>query len=119
MLFFRAGGDGEKGSDPLIPVTGSFATKNPESNDRIFFRIVIDPGGALDILCNKPVYECIREEEINSLILFSDGIGSLTDQALQQDYPEDPDRVRGRIISQSQGTADDKSICFIRIKENS
>jgi hypothetical protein len=114
MLLFRNGTD--RGG--LIPCTTSFTTKNPESNDRIFFRIVVDDKEELDILCNRPGYELLQHKEISSLIAFSDGIGSITEQALNQDYAADPDGIRRRIITQSQGTADDKSICVIRLLEN-
>jgi hypothetical protein len=110
MLFFKNGQVG------LIPAAASFATKHPESNDRIFFRIISGPEGQLDIICNKPLYELTRQEHIQDLIGFSDGIGSFTEEALKEDYQEDPDTVRRRIIAHVQGTADDKSICFVRIK---
>jgi len=117
MLTFRseAGGDF---SGSLIPLVSSFTTKNAESNDRIFFRMVLDKAGELDILCNKPGYEVLRQEKINTLIAFSDGIGPVTEEVLQKEYGEDPIVVRRRIVTDSQGTADDKSICFIRIKED-
>jgi hypothetical protein len=114
MLLFRNGTD--RGG--LIPFTTSFTSKNPESNDRIFFRIVLGDKEELDILCNRPGYELLQQKEISSLIAFSDGIGPVTEQALNQDYAADPDGIRRRIITQSQGTADDKSICLIRVVEN-
>jgi hypothetical protein len=81
--------------------------------------MVLDKTGELDILCNKPGYEVLRQEKINTLIAFSDGIGPVTEEVLQKEYGEDPVVVRRRIVTDSQGTADDKSICFIRIKEDS
>lgn len=114
MLLFRNG----TGRGALIPFTTSFTSKNPESNDRIFFRIVLGDKEELDILCNRPGYELLQQKEISTLIAFSDGIGPVTEQALNQDYAADPDGVRRHIITQSQGTADDKSICLIRILEN-
>jgi hypothetical protein len=114
MLLFRDGADPKT----LIPFATSFTSKNPESNDRIFFRIVLGDKEELDILCNKPGYELLQQKEISGLIAFSDGIGAVTEQALNQDYAADPDGIRRRIITQSQGTADDKSICLVRIIEN-
>ena len=110
MIFFRGDQTG------LIPVEASFTTKNPESNDRIFFRLIANTEGRLDILYNKPAHELTRQENIHTLIGFSDGIGAFTEEALREEYKEDPDSVRRRIIAHSQGTADDKSICFVRIK---
>lgn len=114
MLLFRDG----TGQKALIPFPTSFSSKNPESNDRIFFRMVIGDKEELDILCNKPGYELLQQKEISGLIAFSDGIGAVTEQALNDEYAADPDGTRRRIITQSQGTADDKSICLIRIIEN-
>ncbi len=114
MLLFRNGTD----RSALIPFTTSFASKNPESNDRIFFRIILDDKEELYILCNKPEYELLQQKEISGLIAFSDGIGSVTEQALKDDYAADPEGVRRLIGTQSQGTADDKSICLINIIEN-
>jgi hypothetical protein len=110
--------NGQNIADRLIPLSNSFTSKNPEANDRIFFRIVLDKNGELDILCNKPAYEIMVQEKISNLIAFSDGIGATTEGALQEEYFQDPDSVRRRIITHSQGTADDKSICFIGIKDN-
>jgi hypothetical protein len=114
MLLFRDGADPKA----LISFTPSFTSKNPESNDRIFFRMILDDKEELDILCNKPGYELLQQKEISGLIAFSDGIGAVTEKALNEEYAADPDGTRRRIITQSQGTADDKSICLIRIIEN-
>ncbi|HZE84362.1 MAG TPA: hypothetical protein VE035_08630, partial [Puia sp.] len=82
---------------------------------RIFFRLLLDQQGELDILSNRPDYEVLREKNIHSLIGFSDGIGAQTEETLKEDYSGDPDAVRRRIASEIQGTEDDKSICFIKI----
>jgi hypothetical protein len=95
----------------------SLATKNPESNDRIFFRIVLDTAGELDILSNKPAFEVIHREGVRALVAFSDGVGSVTEEALKTGYGANPVEIRRRIGNDPQGTADDKSICFVRITE--
>lgn len=90
--------------------------KNEHSNDRVFFRLVLSPGNELDILHNKPHYEVIEKEKIQTAIAFSDGIGTLTEQLLQQRYALNADEIRKEIFYQIQGTADDKAICFITIR---
>lgn len=90
--------------------------KNEHSNDRVFFRLVLSPGNELDILHNKPQYEVIEKEKIQTAIAFSDGIGTLTEQLLQQRYALNADEIRKEIFYQIQGTADDKAICFITIR---
>jgi hypothetical protein len=114
LLMFRRG---EDAVGSLIPSDVSFTTKNPKSNDRIFFRIVLDPAGDLDLLCNEPAYELVREERVRALIAFSDGIGAVTAEALKSEYGGNPGEVRRRTGSEIQGTADDKSICIISIAE--
>ncbi|HEX3933035.1 MAG TPA: hypothetical protein VHW43_00060 [Puia sp.] len=86
MLLFRDSADPKT----LIPFPTSFTSENSESNDRIFFRMILGDKEELDILCNKPGYELLQQKEISGLIAFSDG-------------------TRRRIITQSQGTADDKN----------
>jgi len=113
MLIFRETPAG------LISEDSSFATKNQESNDRIFFRMVLDEEGELDIICNDPGHEIMHREGIRELIAFSDGIGARTEQALKEEYAVNGAGTRRRIITDLQGTADDKSICFIQIREKS
>ena len=91
--------------------------KNEESNDRAFFRLVLNANKEFDILYNKPNYEIIQKQDMRTVVVFSDGIGMLTEQLLQEKYAMNADAVRKEIIYQTQGTADDKSICFITIKE--
>ena len=99
------------------PAATSFVAKNPESNDRIFFRIVLDSAGQLDILSNTPAFEVIHEEGVGALAAFSDGVGGVTEEALKTEYGMHPVEIRRRIGNDPQGTADDKSICFVRITE--
>lgn len=91
--------------------------KNEQSNDRAFFRLVLNANKEFDILYNKPNYEIIQKENMHTVVVFSDGIGMLTEQLLQQQYAMNAEAVRKEIIYQTQGTADDKSICFISISE--
>jgi hypothetical protein len=95
----------------------SLATKNPESNDRIFFRIVQGTAGELDILSNTPAFEVVHQEGVSALVAFSDGVGSVTEEALKTGYGANPVEIRRRIGNEPQGTADDKSICLVRITE--
>jgi hypothetical protein len=114
LLVFQRG---ENGGPQLIPSEASLTTKNPESNDRIFFRIVLDTADNLDIICNTPAYEVIYQERVGTLVAFSDGIGPVTAEVLKNEYGVNPAYVRRRIGSDTQGTADDKSICFVSITE--
>jgi hypothetical protein len=93
------------------------AGKKEESNDRVFFRLVCNAEGEIDILANKPKFEVVRQDQVNTLIAFSDGIGMETELLLKQQNNFQFDEIRNLIIHQSQGTADDKSICFIEIRE--
>jgi hypothetical protein len=44
-------------------------------------------------------------------------VGSVTEEALRTGYGANPVEIRRRIGNEPQGTADDKSICLIRITE--
>jgi hypothetical protein len=83
----------------------------------MFFRIQFDESENFDILCNEPAFEIITQKDIGLVIAFSDGIGPLTEQALKEKFKNNPDRIRQEIILQAQGTADDKAICFLEIKQ--
>jgi hypothetical protein len=52
------------------------------------------------------------------VIGYSDGIGKATEKTLIKDYPVDAEKARNEIISQFQGTSDDKSMFIIEIKES-
>ena len=91
--------------------------KNEQSNDRIFFRLQLDENGKFDILFNKALNETIRKKNIHTIISFSDGIGVNTEQLLKEEYKNGPDKARKEIMYHLQGTGDDKSICFIEIKQ--
>ncbi len=95
----------------------SLATKNNDSNDRLFFRMVLDTEGDLDILSNQPNYELVNHDGIGTIICMSDGVGVSTETILKEDYDRRPEKVRDEIIYHSQGTCDDKSICFIELKK--
>lgn len=112
MIFYHR----PTGSGALIPHERSFTTKNPDSNDRIFFRLVLDEKGTLDIVSNTPAHETVRLEAISDLIAFSDGIGPITQQTLEAYYPADAEAAIHTIRNQPQETADDKSICLVQIR---
>ncbi|TDH27268.1 hypothetical protein EXU57_06670 [Segetibacter sp. 3557_3] len=109
MLLFESAGNSINHLDT------SLASKNPDSNDRIFFRMVLDAEGELDIVSNQPDYEVVNQEGIGTIICMSDGVGLSTEMLLKEDYDRDPQKVRDEIIYQSQGTRDDKVICFIEL----
>ncbi len=119
MLLFQSPGGlavlPEKKAGELLPSDQDFSTKRPESNDRIFFRIVAGQQEELDIDCHSPSYEVMRHENINSMIVYSDGVGPHTEHTLKNGYAQNPAEAREAIIDQHQGTLDDKSICFLSI----
>jgi hypothetical protein len=49
--------------------------------------------------------------------LFSDGIGAATENLLKENYAGNPEAAREALAYEIQGTADDKTICFIEIKK--
>ncbi|MEO5889193.1 MAG: hypothetical protein ABIQ31_03015 [Ferruginibacter sp.] len=98
-------------------VETSLTAKNPLSNDRMFFRIRLDEKGNFDILYNEPMFEIITQKDIRQVIAFSDGIGAVTEQSLKEAFKNAPDQIRQEVVFQTQGTADDKSICFLEIRQ--
>jgi hypothetical protein len=98
-------------------VETSLVQKNDESNDRIFFRLRLNDLGKFDIIFNEPLHEIVNQKNISTIISFSDGIGTDTERLLKEEYKDNPDKSRKEIIYHSQETGDDKSICFIEIKE--
>lgn len=112
MFLFRVNNDNE-----IELVETSFETKDEKSDDRIFFRIKLNEHKKFDILHNKPVNEIINEKNIMATICFTDGIGMDTEFLLREEYRKKPQQIRKEIIYQLQGTGDDKSICFVEIKD--
>ena len=106
----------EKGAN-LTFLDNSLASKNDESNDRIFFRLILNEQNNFEILSNKPNHEVVVEHHIKAIIAFSDGIGQYTEQFLKEQFAQEPNQARQQIIYQNQSTLDDKSICFISIHE--
>jgi hypothetical protein len=95
----------------------SLAAKNPQSNDRIFFRLNFNEAENFDIWFNEPMFEIVSAKDVMLAIAFSDGIGAVTEQALTEGLIHTADEVKQEIILHTQGTADDKSICFLEIKQ--
>ena len=106
----------DKGKN-LTFLDNSLASKNDESNDRIFFRLILNEQNNFEILSNKPNHEVVVEHHIKAIIAFSDGIGQHTEQFLKEQFAQEPNQARQQIIYQNQSTLDDKSICFISIHE--
>ncbi|PSR52338.1 hypothetical protein AHMF7605_01770 [Adhaeribacter arboris] len=92
------------------------SSKNDNSNDRLFFRLVLNPRGELDIQHNTPKYEIIKQANVPSLIAFTDGIGLESEALLNKPGAKSFAALREEIVYHLQGTADDKAICFIQIK---
>ena len=112
MLLF-----GPPEENELDMVETSLSEKNEQSNDRLFFRLMLTEKGQFDIHYNRPNHEIINKKNISSAISFSDGVGMRTEQLLKEEYKRNPQLIRKEIIYQLQSTGDDKSICFIEIKE--
>lgn len=114
MLLFAA-----SSPDKIGLVETSLEEKNEGSDDRIFFALELK-NGSVHINSNndKLQYETITEKNINAVISYSDGIGTKTAYFLKQEYKNDPGKARKEIAYHLQETQDDKSICFIEIKQN-
>jgi hypothetical protein len=95
------------------------ATKHDESNDRLFFRLLVNSDNTFNIVFNHPLFEILHLQNVQTVIACSDGVGKLTEEALQYQYPDNPDKLRAEITKQVQATADDKSLCILNIKESS
>ncbi|HEX6222994.1 MAG TPA: hypothetical protein VFZ52_01200 [Chryseolinea sp.] len=93
------------------------ADKNDQSNDRVFFRIVVNETGVLDIVHNQPLFESNNYNSIETMIGFSDGIGKATEEQFRSAFVKNPDAVREEITYQLQGTEDDKALFIIEIKK--
>jgi hypothetical protein len=78
---------------------------------------MMQENGKLDIYFNQPNHEVINEKNISTAISFSDGVSIDTELLLKEEYKKNPQLIRKEIIYQLQSTGDDKSICFIEIKE--
>jgi len=70
-----------------------------------------------DILIRQSKPEITERNHIHSVIGYSDGIGKASEKTLIKDYPSDPEKARTEIISQLQGTGDDKSLFIVDIRE--
>ncbi|QNF34719.1 protein phosphatase 2C domain-containing protein [Adhaeribacter swui] len=101
----------------LAVLETSLHQKNESSNDRLFFRLVLDAAGGFEILHNSPRFEIVEQDQVCALAAFSDGIGPETETHLQALSGKTLDTIRQDLIYQLQGTDDDKVICFVEIRE--
>ena len=83
----------------------------------VFFNLDVNDSSEFSIRTNHLRFQTIAEDNIKTIILFSDGIGANTEQLLKEEYKNDPDKAKKDISYHLQGTGDDKSICFIERKE--
>ena len=97
----------------LKAIATSLARKNEAANDRIFFRLLLDERDQVVIQMNQPQYKVIGQQNVAALTAFSDGIGAATEHLLKNKYETQPAAARSELMDQLQGTADDKSICFV------
>jgi hypothetical protein len=95
------------------------ASKNENSNDRLFFRLLINDDESFNIVFNHPIFEIVQRQNVQTVIVCSDGIGKLTEEFLTYEYTGNPDAIRAEITKQVQATADDKSLCILNIRESS
>ena len=100
----------------LVFVETTLMGKSEKGADRIFFRLQLDADQNFEIVSNKPEFDIVKENNIHTMISFSDGIGMATELLLKEQYINDPSKIKQEIIYQLQGTGDDKSICFIERK---
>jgi serine/threonine protein phosphatase PrpC len=119
LLFTRKAGNEQ------CYVETSLTENNENGVDRIFFRLEYEDQNFRIVSNNdrtvngeyKIVYDITENKNIDTIICFSDGIGIETEQLLKQEYKNDPVKAKREIMYQVQGTRDDKSICFIELRE--
>lgn len=99
----------------LVHAGTALSGKHPFVNDRLYFKIITNEAGVLDIWYSDPENEQISEDDVRVLIGFSDGIGDLSVALMKQRYAQAPDKVREELAYQLQGTGDDKSLCILEI----
>lgn len=98
-----------------LNVDTTLASKNDKVGPVSFLLGVKDNDFDIVIRHSKP--EITERNRIFSVIGFSDGIGKTTEKTLINEYAIDSDKARNEIISQLQGTGDDKALFIIDIKE--
>jgi len=79
----------------------SFLDKNDESDDRVFFNLDVNDNGEFFIRTNHLRFQTITDDNIKTIISFSDGIGANTEQLLKEEYKNEPDKVKKDISSRS------------------
>ncbi|RYF96643.1 MAG: hypothetical protein EOO02_21865, partial [Chitinophagaceae bacterium] len=92
------------------------SSKNNQSNDWLFFRMMVTENNLIEIMHNKPLFEVVSETGIQTIIGMSDGVGRETVESLAKDQSPDRELLRTKLVQQVQGTGDDKSLCMIEIK---
>lgn len=106
----------EKGNG-LAYVSNALEDKSQTDNTRLYFKIIENKEGELDIWYSDPQSEQITENEVRIVIGFSDGIGDRSVALMKQRYAQTPEKVREEIAYQLQGTGDDKALCILEIVE--
>jgi hypothetical protein len=111
-MFVYSGSGGQKSF-----VDTSLAIGKDKNYDYLFFTLGLGADGNFTITASEPKFEIIKEQNIQTVIAFSDGIGRATQDELKKEYPINTEEARKAIIYQLQGTEDDKSLCIIEIKD--
>ncbi len=94
----------------------SLASKNDKIGPVSFLLCLNQNNIDINVRQSKP--EITKRTNIHSVIGYSDGIGKATEKALIKEYPMNIEKARNEIITQLQGTGDDKSIFILEIKED-
>ena len=109
----------EKENMAMTRVVTSFGEKPKEDNDRIFFKLALDKENNLTIKYNKqPRYSIEKQENINTLIAISDGIGTVSETQLKLNYPKAANIIMKELPKFPNNTFDDKSLCILQIRKN-
>lgn len=83
---------------------------------RQFARLVFHPQKVdFSMSENFDKIEAIDLENIQTLFVFSDGVGSLTETYIKMNHPRIPDGIRENLVKMPQRTCDDKTFLQIQI----
>jgi hypothetical protein len=98
-----------------VNVDTALSTKNNQIGP-VSFLLALNQND-FDIIIRQSNPEITERSKIQSVIGFSDGIGKATEKTLIKEYVIDAEKARDEIITQLQGTGDDKSLFIIDIIE--